>query len=104
MKVLVIDPVTATITEREWDGGRKQLQKWIRSASIVQARKVGDYTLWVDTVTREKTPGWYNEKLYPEVVTGVGVVTGEKIPALTDALQHIRWRLLFDPLGPAHRA
>lgn len=101
MKVLVIDPVRARVTEGEWDGkSLKPLYDWIKT-DIVE-RTPGPHTIWVDEEgSMKKLPVWFCTLLYPQPLVGVGVLQVKKNSPSKEAIEKtIRWGLLFNPHGP----
>lgn len=110
MKVLVIDPVTATIREEEWDGSLELLYKWIRTDIVTPAPAGRGRTLWVDQeggMKQGRVPQWFIPDVYPTIIIGPGVLSmGIKprsdIPSeLKGELEAlVKWGLLYNPHGP----
>ena len=110
MKVLLIDPVTATITDREWDGKLETLYKWMRCDMVVPVKSpLTGVALWVDEeglMKADKTPQWFCPNLWPQKIVGAGVVTSvvqkRDVPSeLKEKLmKDVRWGLLYNPHGP----
>lgn len=98
-QVIVIDPLTATVREEEWDGSLEQLYKWMR-CTFVHRTKEG---LWVDEDARMKPhqARWYHPAIYPQQILGVGVLEKSKKSMSVKSLQkEVQWGLLFDPHAP----
>lgn len=108
--VVVIDPVTATVTERVWAGHLSVLYGWARCNQIQVVRAASNgLLLWVDEDGRAKaanTARWFHPKIWPQIIIGVGIVTGrigrDVPPNLKDEIgRDIKWGLLMGRDGPA---
>lgn len=109
MKVLIIDPVTATIRTEEWDKDLKDVYKWLR-CDTVQAVACGKgLTLWVDEdggMKSLRVPRWCIPNLYPQPIIGAAMLvkSGGVTPELETELNAlVKWGLLFNPHDPAGR-
>lgn len=104
-KVVVIDPVTATIREEMWNGKLDQLYKWTRCTFVRAAKaEANGLILWVDEdggMKSKRTPQWFHPMIYPIPIVGAAVVSAAntKLPEnLKDELmKEMKWGLLFNP-------
>ena len=103
MKVLIIDPVTATIRNEEWDGRKLEpVYKWLRTDIVEMVNGSHGRVIWADEegLLKRANPQWYWGKLYPQPIAGAAMITGRSLPTPEEVFKEIKWGLLMGPDTP----